>query len=108
MLEFSNDVSQAYRTFSEANQTCRKVEFSTNFFDVKSSEILKESAALIEAELRNSSKLAVEASNLSEVIEMETKQLKKRLAVVNHTLSSVFAVVINASDLILESNKTGE
>lgn len=69
---------------------------------------MKESAALIEAELRNSSKLAVEASNLSEVIEMETKQLKKRLAVVNHTLSSVFAVVINASDLILESNKTGE
>ena len=69
---------------------------------------MKESAALIEAELRNSSKLAVEASNLSEVIEMETKQLKKRLAVVNHTLSSVFAVVVNASDLILESNKTGE
>ena len=69
---------------------------------------MKESAALIEAELRNSSKLAVEASNLSEVIEMETKQLKKRLAVVNHTLSSVFAVVVNASDLMLESNKTGE
>ena len=69
---------------------------------------MKEPAALIEAELRNSSKLAVEASNLSEVIEMETRQLKKRLAVVNHTLSSVFAVVINASDLILESNKTGE
>ena len=69
---------------------------------------MKESAALIEAELRNSSKLAVEASNLSEVIEMETRQLKKRLAVVNHTLSSVFAVVVNASDLMLESNKTGE
>ena len=69
---------------------------------------MKEPAALIEAELRNSSKLAVEASNLSEVIEMETRQLKKRLAVVNHTLSSVFAVVVNASDLMLESNKTGE
>lgn len=106
LSELTNGISQAHKTSSEANETCRRVEVSENIFRVKSSEIGKESASIINAELRNSSKLALETLNLSKVVEMETKQLKKRLAVANHTLAGVNALVVNASDLMQESNRT--
>lgn len=101
----------AYETFDEANKTCERVEVSARVFDVKSAEITAVATAqesLIHAYVDNSTKLVTETLNISDVIENETDDFKRRVTEANKTVSDINSLVVNASNIMETSDRTGE
>ncbi|CAB4009570.1 Hypothetical predicted protein, partial [Paramuricea clavata] len=108
--ENNKTVSESFQLFNAANETCNKVETRASIFENKRTTII-ETAARERPAIGNSTQNAIEyvekTKNISEDIELETIELKKRLTDANNTLAVVNALVVNSSRLLEHTTLTG-
>ena len=109
-LENNNTVSESFQIFNAANETCNKVETRASIFENKRTTIINTAAQerpAIGNSTQNATEYVEKTKNISDDIELETIELKKRLTDANNTLAVVNALVVNSSRLLEHTTLTG-
>lgn len=96
--------------FTKANETCKKVEVFTSRFLNKRTQIINvafSEGLHINNTIQNASEYVLKTQNISDFIELEAIEAKKRLSDANHTLAEVNQLLVNASRLLQNTSLTG-
>ena len=110
ILETNKTVSNVFQLFKAANKTCDQVERRASIFENKRTLIINTAARegpAIHDFIRNATNHVGMTQNISENIELETIELKKRLLDANNTLAVVNKLVANSTQLLENTHITG-
>ena len=106
----NNSVSVAFEVFNAANETCSNVETYASIFENKHTLIINVAASerpAINSSLQNAREHVSMAQNISDKIQLESIELKKRLMDANNTLAKMNEIISNSSQLLEETHITG-
>ena len=111
VLEYSDRISQSFQVFTAANETCSMVETQASIFENKRRTIIAVAASeepAIANLVRNTTEYVDKTQNISDKIELETIEVRKRLLKANNTLATVNELVANSSRLLDKTHFTGK
>ena len=113
VTELSDILSKTRHLFSSANHTCYNVAKHTSIFEAKRTMIIYFAASegpVINKSLQNAILNVERTRNISDNIELQSIDLKKRLAVANKTLRVIDNYIFNSTrlmnDISLTNNQT--
>ncbi|XP_028399262.1 laminin subunit gamma-1-like [Dendronephthya gigantea] len=108
--DMNRTISDTFKLFIDANETCNRVEVDASIFEDKRSSIIKVAASdgpFINNTLENATKNVSKTQDIRERIELEGIELRKRLSQANKTLEEIDDLVANSSKLLEKTHFTG-